>query len=49
MFYVGYSGYSWNSAIIDTKAIDLVLEYGLVMPNYSNNRGHGLQLRCLQE
>ncbi|MDE5945615.1 MAG: hypothetical protein K2G93_08575 [Rikenella sp.] len=47
---VGGYGYSWASSVTTgTDAYHLYFHNGGLNPNYSYHRGHGLQLRCLQE
>ncbi|WP_294599130.1 hypothetical protein [uncultured Rikenella sp.] len=46
---VGYSGYSWSSAISGTNGVFLDFSTQHLNPGYVRNRGYGLQLRCLSE
>ena len=46
---VGYSGYSWSSAVSGTNGVFLDFSTQHLNPGYVRNRGYGLQLRCLSE
>ncbi|WP_297830599.1 hypothetical protein [uncultured Rikenella sp.] len=46
---VGNSGYSWASAINDIKGVYLSFNTIGLIPNYTTDRAHGFQLRCLSE
>ncbi|MDE6499326.1 MAG: hypothetical protein K2K83_01295 [Rikenella sp.] len=49
LYRVGYSGYSWSSAVTGADAHFLNFNFTEVYPNDYNSRAYGLQLRCLQE
>ncbi|WP_294596534.1 hypothetical protein [uncultured Rikenella sp.] len=46
---VGNNGSSWSSAVSETLGVFLAFHTQDLYPSYANNRGHGLQLRCLSE
>ncbi|MDE6500405.1 MAG: hypothetical protein K2K83_06855 [Rikenella sp.] len=48
---VGSHGYSWSSSMPagSAEAHNWLFYYNGPHPNYSNARGYGFQLRCLQE
>lgn len=47
--YVGYGGYHWSSAVSGTNAVGLSFYSSWLHPSKANYRGHGFQVRCLQE
>ncbi|MDE6499652.1 MAG: hypothetical protein K2K83_02975 [Rikenella sp.] len=49
LFRVGYSGYSWATAVVGTYAHNLNFNCGGVYPNDGSGRATGFPLRCLQE
>ncbi|WP_294600769.1 hypothetical protein [uncultured Rikenella sp.] len=44
---IGNNGYSWSSAVSGTNGVFLNFNTQNLNPSNVNNRGHGLQLRCL--
>ncbi|WP_298081218.1 hypothetical protein [uncultured Rikenella sp.] len=44
---VGNNGYSWSSSFSGTSGVFLNFNTQNLNPSNVNNRGHGLQLRCL--
>ncbi|WP_297624723.1 hypothetical protein [uncultured Rikenella sp.] len=46
---VGNNGYSWSSSFSGTSGVFLNFNTQNLNPSNVNNRGHGLQLRCLSE
>ncbi len=44
---VGNNGYSWSSAVSGTNGMNLNFNATWLNPSNANNRGYGLQLRCL--
>ncbi|MDE5944625.1 MAG: hypothetical protein K2G93_03450 [Rikenella sp.] len=48
---VGYSGYGWTLSILPESSDAYYLGFTLIgiLPNSSNCRSYGFQLRCLQE
>ena len=46
---VGSNGYSWASAVSSTSDVFLYFGTQSLNPSSVDNRGHGLQLRCLSE
>ncbi len=47
--YVGNAGYNWSSAVSSTDGMNLNFRVIWLYSIYANNRGYGLQLRCLSE
>ena len=47
--YVGGSGCSWSSSASDSRGVGLNFYSTDLDPVYTHARGHGLQVRCLQE
>ncbi|WP_294600995.1 hypothetical protein [uncultured Rikenella sp.] len=47
--YIGNEGFSWSSSANETNSAYLRIVPNAVYPCRSDNRGLGLQLRCLSE
>ncbi|WP_462377058.1 fimbrial protein [Rikenella microfusus] len=47
--YVGYRGYSWSSSVSGSNGFCLDFSTTYLHPSDANYRGHGFQVRCLQE
>lgn len=47
--YVGNNGFSWSSTVGGTNAFYLYFGSANLNPSSANYRGHGFQVRCLQE
>ena len=46
---VGNNGYSWSSSVSGSNGFYLNFNTTNLNPSNANNRGHGFQVRCLQE
>ena len=50
MYYVGSNGYCWSASPYDaTYGYYLYFNSGSVNPQYTNQRGYGISVRCVQE
>ncbi len=49
LWYVGYGGYSWSSFVSGGSVLFLDFNSTWLLPQGSNSRAYGFQLRCLQE
>ncbi len=49
LYGIGEGGYSYSSSVNGSKGMYLGWDATWLLSNNANNRGHGLQLRCLSE
>ncbi|WP_300400169.1 hypothetical protein [uncultured Rikenella sp.] len=46
---VGSNGHSWATIVSESKSFHLSFNASILLPNSTNYRAYGLQLRCLSE
>ena len=51
LYFVGLDGYCWSSTVVTGGYSARYLYFGAqgLYPTYTNSRGHGFQVRCLQD